>query len=53
MSCYCHIAPPCSYCLEQVECAVCGELKQREDTDGGIDPVCFDCMDASLGPEDR
>ena len=49
--CTCHINPPCSYCIEKVECCVCGDLvhpdeaeyiqKAADDVSG---PICKKCM---------
>lgn len=49
--CYCHINPPCSYCLEKEECVICGVmvhpdvseylLKSADDAYGPICPKCY------------
>lgn len=48
--CTCHINPPCSYCLEKVEC-LCGELVHpdeafypRKAADDVYGPFCKECM---------
>lgn len=30
-SCSCHISPPCSYCLESWECALCIEIEHPDE----------------------
>ena len=50
--CTCHINPPCGYCLEKVECCICGGLvhpdealyiqKSADDESG---PICDECAE--------
>ena len=52
MGCNCHINPPCSYCMEKVECQLCGKLVHPDETyslqrtaDDVCEPVCGKCYD--------
>lgn len=35
---------------EWIRCAICGEFK---DEDVKTFPICFECLDDNLGPEDK
>lgn len=48
--CSCHISAPCSYCMEKVECVLCGELVHPDDAfyylkaaDDVYGPFCEEC----------
>ena len=50
--CSCHINPPCSYCIEKVDCIVCGELVHPDEAhdvqtaaDDMYGPLCQKCYD--------
>jgi hypothetical protein len=56
MGCSCHISPPCSYCLETYECAVCNEIKHPDDSDPTWvdgEPTCSECKEKNEIPDDK
>ena len=52
MGCSCHINPPCSYCMEKVECVGgCGEMIHPDEAfyeqttaDDEYGPFCKECF---------
>ena len=50
--CTCHIDPPCSYCMEKVECCICDKLVHpdealylQESADDASGPICDRCVE--------
>ena len=55
MGCYCHLNPPCSYCMEKEECLSCGEPVHPDEShsldmadEAPIEPFCKSCFDKIL-----
>ena len=53
--CYCHINPPCGFCIEHIECEICGQLvcldkavEVTDMSDGSKLTICPDCENAAL-----
>ncbi|MCO1599854.1 hypothetical protein [Desulfosporosinus nitroreducens] len=57
--CTCHINPPCSYCLEKLECRGCGDLVHPDDADyiqddcQEVGPFCEKCIDKICGGNEK